>query len=296
MNCPLPVPAARDPFDIAGGLAAGAAAALGLPAGTPVTVGSYDSYIDLARMGANQHGDACILLGSTLVVGQVTNAATVLPPDGALRATAHLGEGQLVGGWTSAAGLALDWCSGLFGGDIPNVWADSADLRPGQGGLLVLPYLAGERAPVWDALARGVIVGLTARTSRLEICRAVLDGVALSTRDLTQRIGELLPRPARWRTGGGGVRNPAWLQATCDAVGTPFEVVEEPSGAAAAAHGFAAVTGVPMAPPVLRSVVPDVARSDRYSNLYQRYRELYPRLADIMHALAHIGDDRRGDC
>jgi xylulokinase len=247
-------------------------------------------------MGANQHGDACILLGSTMVVGQVTNAATVLPPDGALRTTAHLGEGQLVGGWTSTAGLALDWCSGLFGADLPDLWADSADLRPGQGGLLVLPYLAGERAPVWDALARGVIVGLTARTSRVEICRAVLDGVALSTRDLTQRMGELLPRPARWRTGGGGVRNPAWLQATCDAVGTPFEVVQEPSGAAAAAHGFAAVTGVPMAPPVLRSVVPDVARSDRYSILYQRYRELYPRLAEIMHALAQIGDDRRRDC
>src|SRR5262249_62433962 len=109
-------------------------------------------------------------------------------------------------------------------------------VRPGAGGLLALPYLAGERAPVWDALARGAIVGLTAHTSRLELCRAVLDGVALSTRDLTERLRQVLPPPAEWRVGGGGVRNRVWLRATADAVGSPLEVVDEAGGGAAPAR------------------------------------------------------------
>jgi xylulokinase len=287
-SCPVPAPDARDPGEIAGGLARRAAADLGLPVGTPVAVGSYDSYVDLARIGARQPGDACILLGSTLIVGQVADAATALPADSVLRSTPHLGTGQLIGGWTSAAGLSLDWCAGVLGADLEDTWGTVADVQPGAGGLLALPYLAGERAPVWDALARGAIVGLTARTSSLEICRAVLDGVALSTRDLTERLREVLPPPACWRVGGGGVRNPAWLQATADAVGNRLEAVDEPAGIAAAALAFTAAAAAAMKPPETFQVIPDESRTRRYHQLYEPYHGLYDQLAATMHSLAHI--------
>jgi xylulokinase len=289
LPCPVPVPKALDPSEIAGGLANGPAAGLGLPAGTPVAVGSYDSYIDLARMGAHQPGDACILLGSTQVVGQVADATAVLPADTVLRRTPHLGAGHLIGGWTSAAGLTLDWCADVLGPGLEDTWGAVAGIRPGTGGLLALPYLAGERTPVWDALARGAIVGLTARTSRLEICRAVLDGVALSTRDLTERLRQILPPPAEWRAAGGGVRNPVWLQATADAVGSPLTVIDEPDGVAAAAHAFAAIATAPMKPPeTARVVTPDESRTRRYRALYEPYRGLYGGLAAAMQALAHL--------
>jgi xylulokinase len=288
LPCPVPLPKAADPGEIAGGLATRPAADLGLPAGTPVAVGSYDSYIDLARMGTHQPGDACILLGSTQVVGQVADPTVALPADSALRRTPHLGAGQLIGGWTSAAGLTLDWCASVLGSGLEDTWGAVADIRPGTGGLLALPYLAGERAPVWDALARGAIVGLTAHTSRLEICRAILDAVALSTRDLTERLRQVLPPPADWRVGGGGVRNPVWLQATADAVGSPLTVIDEPGGVAAAAHAFAAIGAGPMRPPEVSRVVPDESQARRYRSLYEPYRELYGGLAAAMHALAHV--------
>jgi xylulokinase len=288
LPCPVRPPEATDPSDIAGGLAKGPAADLGLPPGTPVAVGSYDSYIDLARMGIREPGDACILLGSTQVVGQVADAAPALPADSVLRGTPHLGAGQLIGGWTSAAGLTLDWCADVLGSGLEDTWGAVAGIRPGTGGLLVLPYLAGERAPVWDALARGAIVGLTAHTSRLEICRAVLDGVALSTRDLTERLRQVLPPPAEWRVSGGGVRNPAWMQATADAVGSPLTVIGEPGGVAAAAHAFAAIAAGPMKPPEVSRVVPDESQARRYRSLYEPYRGLYGGLAAAMHALAHV--------
>ena len=287
MPCPLPVPPARDPREIVGGLAARPAADLGLHAGTPVAAGTYDSYIDLARMGANQPGDACILLGSTLVVGQITTEAVVLPADSGLCRTPYLGDGQLLGGWTSAGGLTLDWCADALGAATQDIWAAVGGLAPGAGGLLALPYLAGERSPVWDGLARGVVVGLTARTSKIEVCRAFLDSVALSTRDLTYRLRQIAPKPDKWRVSGGGVRNPAWLQATADAVGGLLEVIDEPGGVAAAAHAFDAV-GMTIKPPATFLIAPDRSRSERYSILYESYRELYPKLSGAMHALAHI--------
>ncbi len=288
LPCPMPLPEAADPRQIAGGLASGPAADLGLPAGTPVTVGSYDSYIDLARIGAHAPGDACILLGSTQVIGQVADAAAALPAGSPLRRVPHLGSGQLIGGWTSAAGLTLDWCAGVLGAGLADLWDAMSGVRAGSGGLVALPYLAGERAPVWDALARGAIVGLTACTSRLELCRAVLDGVALSTRDLAERLRQILPPPAQWRVGGGGVHNPAWLQATADAIGSSLQAVSEPGGVAAAAHAFAAVTATPMNAPHTFLVSPDESQARRYSVLYEPYRGLYGGLAAAMHALAHI--------
>jgi xylulokinase len=287
LACPVPPPEPMHPGEIAGGLAEGPAADLGLPTGTPVAVGSYDSYIDLARIGARVPGDACILLGSTQVIGQVADAAA-LPAGSVLRRTPHLGAGQLIGGWTSAAGLTLDWCAGVLGAGLEDIWGAVAGVRPGAGGLLALPYLAGERAPVWDALARGAIVGLTAHTSRLELCRAVLDGVALSTRDLAERLRQVLPPPAEWRVGGGGVRNRVWLRATADAVGSPLEVIDEAGGVAAAAHAFAAVAATPMKPPGTFRVVPDESQTRRYRLLYEPYRGLYGGLAAAMHALARI--------
>jgi xylulokinase len=292
MPCPLPIPPARDPREIVGGLAAGPAAHLGLAAGTPVVAGTYDSYIDLARMGVSQPGDACILLGSTLVVGQVTAASVALSADSGLCSTPYLGEGQLLGGWTSAGGLTLDWCADVLGAGTGDIWAAAGGLTPGAAGLLALPYLAGERSPVWDGLARGVVVGLTVRTSRLEVCRAFLDSVALSTRDLTYRLQQVAPKPDKWRVSGGGVRNPTWLQATADAVGGLLEVIDEPGGVAAAAHAFDAV-GMTMKPPAIFLVAPDRSRSERYGLLHESYRELYPKLSGAMHALAHIDQSGR---
>src|SRR5262249_55686123 len=161
-------------------------------------------------------------------------------------------------------------------------------VRPGAGGLLALPYLAGERAPVWDALARGAIVGLTAHTSRLELCRAVLDGVALSTRDLTERLRQVLPPPAEWRVGGGGGRNRLGRRAPRGAAGGRRAVGAERGGAAAAAHAFAAAAATPMKPPKTFRVAPDESQTRRYRLLYEPYRGLYGGLAAAMHALAHI--------
>lgn len=153
----LPLPDIASATAFAGTLTDQAASALGLAAGTPVTAGGYDSYVDLYGAGVRNYGDAGVLLGSTMVLGCVQRSA----PDSAalaaqgLRVTPYIADTWFAGGWTSSSGSLIDWAKTF-------ATSTSTPLTlPGSHGLLALPYFAGERAPVWDPLARGALLGTT---------------------------------------------------------------------------------------------------------------------------------------
>jgi sugar (pentulose or hexulose) kinase len=189
------------------------------------------------------------------------------------------GGERALSGWTSAAGSTIAWSRDRFGGE------DIAGLEPGAGGLLALPYLEGERAPVWDADARGAVVGLTTATSTAQLGRAFLDAVALSARDIVERMRALGHATARWRVAGGGIHDSGWLQATSDALAADLDVVDVTGGVGAAVFALRA-TGHSPAVPVARTISPHAAAARRYDDLYPRYRELYAPLRATMAALA----------
>lgn len=275
---PLPLPELLDPLAQAGGLRADAARALGLTVGTPVLTGTYDTYADITAAGVRQPGDACVLLGSTLVIGRAVAEPAECP---GLEVSRYPGEGFFLGGWTATAGLALDWFRREFGAD-----EGSHSLEPGAGGLLVLPYFAGERTPVWDPHASGVVVGLTLGTSRADLYRALIDGIALSARDHVERLNDVGLTPSRWRVTGGGTQDEAWLGAICDSVGAPLDVAAHAEKAVGPAVLALRAIGADLSLPVVRGVAPNPARSDRFDRLYAAYRELYPATASVMHSLS----------
>lgn len=279
-----PVPLARVvPGDsVAGGLTAAAAARLGLPAGTPVAAGSYDSYVDVAGTGARTAGEGCVLLGSTLILGCVAGIAAA--PEG-LRATPHLGPGWFVGGWTSTAGSLLRWSRATNGEAAASA---AASLPPGAGGLLMLPYFAGERAPHWDSQARGAVVGLSLATTPAELHRAAIDAVALSARDLTERLAGGGLKPARLRATGGGARDPAWRQAVADATGCELAVMAHAGQAVGPAALAWRALGRQPAANVDFVVTPEPRRQARYRALHGFYRDLYPALAGTLHGLGRL--------
>jgi len=283
---PLPLPRLLAGDAIAGGLTTDAAAWLGLPAGTPVAAGSYDSYVDIAGTGTREAGDACVLLGSTLVLGCIATAERA--PSG-LRATPHLGPGWFIGGWTSSAGSLLRWSRALLGEPAA---AAAAELPPGAAGLLLLPYFAGERAPHWDSRARGAIVGATLGTTAADLYRAALDAVALSARDLTSRLQEGgFPLPGL-RATGGGARDAAWVQAVSDATGLALEVMAGAGEAVGPAVLAWRAMGVVVPSRIERRVLPDPRRRARYEALHALYRDLYPALAATLHGLGRLAQDR----
>jgi xylulokinase len=276
LEAPLPEP--LDPLAVAGELVV---PDLGAPVGTPVLAGTYDTYVDAAGCGVRRPGDACILLGSTLVVCRAVGEPVECP---GLELAPYPGEGLLLGGWTATGGSVLGWWERALG-EPPAV----DDLELGAGGLLALPYFAGERTPVRDPDARGLVLGLTLATTRKELYRALVDALALAARDHFERLAAVGLAPDWWLVSGGGVHNRAWLQATGDALGTPLVVAPHAGAAVGPARlALRAIGREPDLPPV-EEVRPDAARHEHFGKLYGVYRDLHPALAGAMGRLAALG-------
>jgi xylulokinase len=294
VTAPVPTPDPVEPTAVVGPLTAAWAERLGLRPDVPVFAGIYDSYGDTAAAGALGHDDACLVLGSTLIIGVVQDRVPE-KLDGLITAP-HLGTGRLVGGWTTSGGTALDWARGLLAG-TPRDELDAFALSssPGAGGLVFLPYLAGERSPVHDPHASGVLLGATGETTPGEIYRAVLDGVVLSVRDHAERLAVAGIRPSRWRVRGGGAANRALVQGIADAVRAQLDVTEHPGDPVGpcvlALHGL----GLPARVRVVDSYHPNPDRSQRYDRLFGVYAGLYPSLHTYMHDLRRLDEPDGGN-
>ena len=179
--------------------------------------------------------------------------------------------------------------------DAGTLLAEAAAVSAGAGGLVFLPYLAGERAPLFDEGARGAFVGLTLGHGRAELARAVLEGAAFAMRSVAEPLAAAgapirVLRPAGRRTAGD-----AWARIKADVLGVPVEIpsVGESAvvGAAIlAAAGVGAVadleTGVASMTSIAARIEPDPSVRARYDELYAVYRGLWPALAPTVHALA----------
>ena len=224
--------------------------------------------------GCRTPGDGCLLLGSTLIVYGVT--ATAVEVAG-LELQAYPGDGFLLGGSTSSGGNVVEWARRTFGADVA--------AEPFAGGLRVLPYLAGERTPVRDPSATGAVLGITLATTPAELHRGFIDGIALAALDHADRIATAL-RVDRWRVSGGGVRNPAWLQATADALGTPLELAPLAGEGAGPALFALAAMGIDLPAPGSGRIDPEPSAARRYRDALAPYRARHPHL-EVHHDRRH---------
>ena len=271
MDSPFPLPVPTDPLAVAGELSAGAAERLGVPAGLPVVCGTYDSFADIAAAGVRGPGDAGLVLGSTMIV---CRAAQEARPQAGLGVSGYPGDGVLLGGWTLSGGLVLDWFArGLGGGRSQDELAERA-ARVGAGGVVALPYLAGERTPLWDLQARAAFLGLSLDSGPPRLYRALTESLALVVRDHTERIERTLGSCPAWRVTGGGTRNRLWLQDTADAIGAPLDVAADAAEAVGPALLALRALGFDPEREPVRRVEPDAARAPHFDSLLVGFREL----------------------
>lgn len=281
VQSPVPLPPVLDPLAVAGELMPRWATRLGCPAGLPVIAGTYDSFADIAGAGVRRPGDAGLVLGSTMIIGRAVDDG-VDPPAG-LASSAFPGEGgTLLGGWTLSGGLALDWFAERFGDD-GDLARRAAEREPG--GVLALPYLSGERTPLWDPHARGAFIGLTPDTGPAELYRALVDSLALAVLDHTERLERALGPCSVWRVTGGGTRHPLWVHATADALGATLAVA--PNAAEGLGPALLALRTLGPAPdrPPAATVEPDGHSSERLRRLLPAFRDLSRQLSSIVHGL-----------
>jgi xylulokinase len=287
----LPLPRLVWPSDVVGAVSAAAAAATGIPAGTPVAAGTVDAYSEAFSVGVRRPGDQMLMYGSTMFLVQLISE---YHSDPTLWTTAGVEHASLaLAAGTSTAGSLISWLQGVTGAaSFDDLMAEAQRVPPGSEGLLMLPYLAGERTPVFDPQARGVVAGLTLRHTRGHLFRAAYEGIAFGIRQILERFDDA-HTATRTVAVGGGLRSPVWAQAVSDVTGRPQLVPEQAIGASYGDALLAAI-GVGLVPPdtdwanIAREIEPDPVNRSLYDDLYAAWRELYPGTRDPVHRLAAL--------
>ena len=300
----LPVPTWS--CEIAGTVTPAAARETGLAAGTPVIVGTTDAGAEVVSTGANQPGDLMIMFGSSCFCILL---AEKLMPSERLWATAWLdSSAYTLQGGTSTSGSITRWfrdqlapleLAAQANGGQPAYAALARlldDSQPGARGLLALPYFEGERTPIYDAEAKGVLFGLTLSHTRADIYRALLEGIAFGIRHMIDAMREEGADIRRIIGAAGGTKNRAWMQIVSDVANIDMDILEQESSAS---YGDALMAGVGVgiyaslkdcASSVrnISTIKPDAERHRLYEPYYRLFRQLYERNKELMHTLTAL--------
>ena len=288
----LPAPRLAWPGEIVGTITAAAAAETGLAAGTPVCAGTVDAWAEAFSAGVRRPGDVMLMYGSTMFFVAVSASAE---PDPMLWTTAGVEPGTLTrAAGMSTSGSLTSWLSNLVGGvPFDQLVAEAAAVPPGSEGLLLLPYFAGERTPVFDARARGVIAGLHLRHTRGHLFRAIYEGIGFGIRQIVELLDRADQPVRRLVAVGGGTQGGLWTQIVSDITGREQVVPAQTIGASYGDALLAAIaTGLVPADTdwatAGRTVSPDPSTRATYDALFAHYRELYPATREIVHDLARL--------
>jgi xylulokinase len=258
---------------VIGGLAASAAAALRLTAGTPVVIGAGDRACEVLGSGASER---CPMVswGTTANVSVPVDALVEPPPGVVLSRAAD--RGWLIECGLSAAGSFVDWLGTLTSASPSDVAARALRSPPGARGVVATPWLDGARAPWWRHQAGAAFVGLTSAHGPDDLARAVFESVAWEVRRCLVAISARRPEGAavvELALGGTGTAIPVWIEVLTGVTGLPAR--HRRSGQAASAGAAllaAAAVGIECAldrlDPADRRVDPDPAAVDRYAELW----------------------------
>jgi xylulokinase len=303
------MPKAYESPEVSGRISEEAARATGLVPGTPVVGGGGDQAAGAVGNGIVETGVVSSTVGTSGVVFAFSDRP-VVDPQLRLHTFCHAvpGKWHLMGVMLSAGG-SLQWyrdtfcqpekvVAGALGRDPYELICAEASRAPvGCEGLIFLPYLTGERAPHPDPNARGVFFGLTRRTDRTHMARAVLEGVAYGLRDSFAIMEEMKVPIRQVRASGGGARSKFWRQIQADVTGYSHVTVDVDEGPALGVALLAGVgTGVYSSVEEACRVVVHVQDSVEsctvnhaaYGRFHKVYQSLYANLKENFAVVANI--------
>jgi len=206
---------------------------------------------------------------------------------------------------TFAAGLSTSgglttWFRDLVGAPPFDALIDEAAATPaGAAGLIALPYFGVARSPIFDPLARGMIVGLSLSHGRGHLFRALLEATAYEVRHNLEVMEEAGAPAARLVAVGGGTKSSLWTQVVSDVTGYPQVMPAQTIGASygdalLAGRGVGLLDGDVRWDRPADTLRPDPAVRERYDELYAIYRALYPASLEPVHALSRLQERLAG--
>ncbi|MFW6139571.1 MAG: xylulokinase, partial [Spirochaetota bacterium] len=292
---------------VCGRVCADAASQSGLVQGIPVVAGGGDGPCATCGAGVVKSGEAYIYLGTSTWMGLASDTP-IVDPQKRTFTFSHFKKGlYMPAGTMQAGGGAIKWfkdnlceteteaarTAGIDTYDILNVKAQK--VSPGSGGVIFLPYLMGERSPLWDPQAKGCFIGLTMVHQKQHMLRSVMEGVAYNMRLIQEAFAEQGIESRNIRMIGGGAKSPLWRCIFADIMEKPIlrlNFIEEATSVGAAIAGgvgvgiFSSIEEAARIVKVEEKTHPRTENYEVYRKYYKIFQGCYSQLADIFDELS----------
>ncbi|MFX3636235.1 MAG: gluconokinase [Candidatus Pristimantibacillus sp.] len=269
---------------------------MGIGVDTPFVAGAQDGVLANLGIGAVEDGVLAVTIGTSGAV-RTSVDHPVFDPEGRLFCYALTKDLWITGGPTNNGAIVANWISDRLypGRPMDEVLPLAAESPPGSNGLLFLPLLSGERAPFWDAQAKGVMFGLTLAHRETDMLRAAMEGVLYQITAIASFMKQIGGTPSEVRASGGFARSSLWCQMMADMLGVPVRIPSsvESSGLGAAQLGLYAMQDCQG--PLLRwkdtegsLYEPNEINHKLYQSILPLYLSLYDRLKEPMRELTKL--------
>jgi gluconokinase len=285
------------PYHRCSGLSSDWATRLPISRETPFIVGANDGCLAHLGCGAMSPGDLSVTIGTS---GAVRMASSSYYPDQHSRIFNYrLDEHTFIaGGATNNGAVLLTW----FEENIEGVKHDGAAFVeeafsiPGSEGLIFLPFLLGERAPMYDPQAKGVFLGIRIQHKKAHFKRAILEGISFELKSIAQAVEEVIHPIGRVIASGGFVKSDRWVQLLSDILGKPIIVnsQNDASSLGAALQGFQALgikTSMERKEELEKSFVPNEKNHQYYQKVFEIMEPLYDKLKGDFAKLSKLGPE-----
>ncbi|HWZ13905.1 MAG TPA: gluconokinase [Mucilaginibacter sp.] len=263
-----------------------------LEPGVPFIIGASDGC--LANLGsmADKPGVAAITIGTS---GAVRVASSKPLPNEQAMTFSYILDKQtfICGGPINNGGIAVQWWlknlnHGTTDDDYTKLFEQIAGIPPGSEGLIFLPYLTGERAPIWDSESCGTFFGIKLQHTQAHFSRAVLEGICYALNDILNTVQQNAEPVYQVNVSGGFVKSELWVQTLADITSKKLVMMQsEDASAIGAAFMALKYTGNIGEYPSqgtadLKAFIPNPETAAIYQKNFAVYKRLYPALKDVM--------------
>jgi len=269
--------------------------------GIPVTIAASDGCTANLGSMADKPGVAAITIGTSGAVRVASNKP--LPNEAAMTFSYILDDQTYIcGGPINNGGIALQWWLKNFSGadlsatEYQQVFKQIGEVPAGSNGLIFLPYLTGERAPIWDSESCGTFFGVKLQHTKDHFSRAVLEGICFALKDVFEAVQQNSEPIAQINISGGFVKSEVWVQLLADITGKNLAIVQaEDASAVGAAFIAMKANGLISSYPASafsdeQLYRPNAVNADVYATNFNVYRQLYLDLKDTMHKISVVSD------
>ncbi|MCM3619965.1 gluconokinase [Sutcliffiella horikoshii] len=256
---------------------------------TPIIIGSSDGVLANIGIGAIDEGETALTIGTSGAIRRFTNERTTDPEQRTFKYVFNK-ENFIAGGATNNGTVLMHWLARQFSTITKKETIEVADLEAlaatssaGANGLFFLPYLNGERAPKWNAKAKGGWMGLTLSHTSADMIRSVMESVIFNMFEIHEALHEKAGPTKKLIVSGEYSNSPLWVQMTADIFRKTVTLTESHQATAwgAAWLGLYSLGEVDSIEeikhhiPIKHEVLPSVRNVARYEEYYHLYRELY---------------------